>query len=159
MSTSATGPQSAEHDLALDSPEADAPGSASAPPATPPTVAPTGKRQAFRDIRRQLQETELANPGVQRLLLEDLERAEGQCDILQGYVARYHEADKRSAILEEKLRTQTAIEIFFGVGLGVGCMMLGLVPSIWDATFKGPVFLITGIILVVGAVGARVIKR
>jgi hypothetical protein len=159
MSTSGTGPLPAKQDPAIDSPEADAPGPATAPPATPPTVAPTGKRQAFRDIRRQLQETELANPGVQRLLLEDLERAEGQCDILQGYVTRYHEADKRSAILEEKLRTQTAIEIFFGVGLGVGCMMLGLVPSIWDATFKGPVFLITGIMLVVGAVGARVIKR
>jgi hypothetical protein len=159
MSPSTTGPQPAKQDPALDSPEADAPGPATAPPAVPVTVAPTGKRQAFRDIRRQLQETELANPGVQRLLLEDLERAEGQCEILQGYVTRYHEADKRAAILDEKLRTQTVIEIFFGVGLGVGCMILGLVPSIWDATYKGPLFLITGIILVVGATLGRVIKR
>src|SRR5690242_19229632 len=40
------------------------------------TVAPTGKRQAFRDIRRQLQEQELSNPGVQKLLLEELETAD-----------------------------------------------------------------------------------
>src|SRR5579862_4205230 len=75
------------------------------------TVSTSGKRQAFRDIRRQLQETELGNPGVQKLLLDELETAESECEVLQGYVDRYHEADKKAAILEERLKTHTALEI------------------------------------------------
>lgn len=123
------------------------------------TVAPTGRRQAFRDIRRQLQEAELASPGVQKLLLEDLERAESECDVLQGYVERYHQADKRAAVLEERLRTHTAVEILFGVGISVGSAIIGFVPSLWDASAKGPVALALGVLLVGGASIARIVKR
>ena len=158
MGTGTPDPESPREESVIEAPEADAAARPSSNPA-PLTIAPTGKRQAFRDIRRQLQETELASPGVQRLLLEDLERAEGQCDILQGYVDRYHEADKRAAVLLEKVRTQTAIEIYFGVGLGVGCAIIGLAPSFWDTTSKGPITLTVGILLVIGATLGRLIKR
>lgn len=121
-------------------------------------VATTGKRQAFRDIRRQLQEQELANPGVQKLLLEELETADAKCEILEGYVDRFHEADKRAAILEEKLRPQTALEICFGFGVGLGCAIMGLAPLFWDTSIRGPIVLAVGVLLVVGATIAR-IKR
>jgi hypothetical protein len=118
-------------------------------------VATTGKRQAFRDIRRQLQEQELANPGVQKLLLEELETADAKCEILEGYVDRFHEADKRAAILEEKLRPQTALEICFGFGVGLGCAIMGLAPLFWDTTIRGPIVLVVGFLLVAGAAIAR----
>jgi len=57
---------------------------------------------------------------VQKLLLEDLERAEAECETLEGYVERYHDADKRAAVLEEKVQAVTALEIMFGVGVGLG---------------------------------------
>jgi hypothetical protein len=125
----------------------------------PNTVAPTGKRQAFRDIRRQIGEQDLANAGVQRMLLDELEQAESECESLRGYVDRYHDADKRAAVLEERMRTQTAIEVLFGVGVGVGGTVLGLTPVFWDKQPQGALMLVVGLILVIGSTIARVVKR
>lgn len=122
-------------------------------------VATTGKRQAFRDIRRQLEEQELSSPGVQKLLLEQLETADSKCEVLEGYIERFHEADKRAAIFQEKLRGNTALEICFGTGVGLGCALLGMAPSLWDNTSKGPIVLSMGILLVAGAALARIVKQ
>jgi hypothetical protein len=122
------------------------------------TVAPVGKRQSFRGIRRELQEVELANPGVQRLILEDLETAESECEALREYVDRYHEADKRAAVLEEKLRAHTALEILFAVGLGIGFAIVGLAPYFWDGTLRGPAVLAVGTVLIICSVAARIVK-
>ncbi len=127
--------------------------------ATITTVAAVGRRQSFRAIRRELQEAELTNAGVQRLILEDLETAESECDALREYVERYHEADKRAAVLEEKLRTHAALEILFAVSLGIGFAIVGLAPYFWDETWKGPAALAVGAMLIIGSVAARVVKR
>jgi hypothetical protein len=123
------------------------------------SVATTGKRQAFRNIRRQLQEQELLSPGVQKLLLEELETADARCEILEVYVDRFHEADKRAAVLEEKLKTQKAFEIIFGVGVGVGCAIVGLAPFFWDGSGRGPIVLAVGLVLTLGATTARIVKQ
>jgi hypothetical protein len=123
------------------------------------TVAAVGRRQSFRAIRRELQEAELTNPGVQRLILEDLETAESECEAIREYVERYHEADKRAAVLEEKLRTHAALEILFAVGLGMGFAIVGLAPYFWDGTLRGPAALLVGAVLIIGSVAARIVKR
>lgn len=125
-------------------------------PATNPL---TGGRQSFRDIKRQLDESDLQSPGVQRMLLEELERAETQCAILQSYAERFHEADKRAAILTEKLKTQTAMEILFAVGIGVGCAMISYAPSLSLAGWPGRMTMIVGAILVTGAAVGRMTKQ
>jgi hypothetical protein len=122
-------------------------------------VPASGKRQAFRDVRRQLQDTELGSPGVQKLLLDDLDRAEGECENLRGYVDRFYSADKRAAIFEERARGQTAFEILFTVGIGVGSAVLGLAPYFWDATARGPLTLFVGFSLILGATAARIVKK
>jgi hypothetical protein len=122
-------------------------------------VPPTGRRPAFREIKRQLSEEDLSSSGVQKLLLDDLERAESECEILQGYIERYHEADKRSAVFEERIRSVTAIDIMFGVGVGLGGTIMGLAPTFWTDQPKGLIALVVGGLLVVGASIARVVKR
>jgi len=132
---------------------------APAPPAAGPSVPPSGKRQAFRDIRRQLTDTDLTSPGVQMLILDELERAESQCELLQVFVDRYHDADKRAAVLEERGRTARSVELLFGVGVGVGCAIIGLAPFFWNNRAQGVLTLIVGAVLVAGAVIARSVKR
>lgn len=96
----------------------------------------TGRRQVFRDIRRQLEEGDLASKGVQKLLLNELETSEGDCEALRAYVERFHEADKRAAVLDERLKTNTGMEIMFAVGLAVGGALIGWAPTLWDGSSK-----------------------
>lgn len=123
------------------------------------SVPASGRRQAFRDIRRQLTDEDLANPGVQRIILDELERADEQCEVLQTYVNRFHDADKRAAILEVSARNQRAIDVFFGVGVGLGGTLMGLAASVWQEGWLGLIVLAVGIVLVLGAVVARAVKR
>ena len=122
------------------------------------TVTSTGKRQVFKDIRRQLQDADLASPGVQKLLLDELEQKEAECEILESYIDRFHVADKRAAVLEEKLKTQNAIEVFFAVGMTLGGAIVGLAPFFWDESGHGPIVLMIGAALVLGSSIGRIVK-
>jgi len=123
------------------------------------SVPNTGRRQSVRNVARQLNPEELTNSGVIKLIIENLDRAEDDCEGFELYVDRFHGADKQCAVFAEKLRTQASIEVAFGVGVGLGCALIGLSPSLWDASYKGPMILAMGILLVLGGVAVRVIKR
>jgi hypothetical protein len=125
---------------------------------TEPTPA-SGRRQALRDLRRQLSDEDLASSGAQKLLLDALERADGECEEMKSYVTRFHEADKRAAVLQERLHTQTAMEVMFGVGVGAGSAMVGLAPVFWNTPPRGQLVLGVGLVLLIGATVGRVIKR
>jgi hypothetical protein len=118
----------------------------------------TGRRQVFRDIRRQLEEGDLASKGVQKLLLNELETSEGDCEALRAYVERFHEADKRAAVLDERLKTNTGMEIMFAVGLVIGGALIGWAPTLWDGSSKGPIALAIGVVLVAGSAIAKAVK-
>jgi hypothetical protein len=129
------------------------------PSETPRETPPTGRRQAFRDLRRQLTDEELRNPGVMKLVLDEFEKAEIDNEILRAYVDRFYQADKRAAVLEEKLKTATALEVFFAVGLAVGAMIVGLGPFLWqEEAAYGVLCLIVGGVLLIGSVIARFVK-
>lgn len=120
---------------------------------------PTVGRQTFRGLRRELTEEELANPGVRIMLLGEVERMDSECSNLKGYMERFHEADKKGAVLEEKLKTSSVLDIYFGVGIGLGGVILGLLPYFWE---KIPSYsyipLAIGVILIIGAIVAKLIK-
>lgn len=150
-----TPPEGTPQEAEPERPESDLPATVAAPS----TAASTGRRQAFRDVRRQIEEADLGNPAIQKMLLDDLERAEAECEILHGYVERYHDADKRAAVLDERLRTKKSLEIFFGVGVGMGGTIMGLAPFFWDKQPQGALVLLVGILLVMGATVGRTVAR
>ena len=121
--------------------------------------APSGKRQALRDLRRQLSDEDLKSPGAQKLLLDELERSDADCELLKGYVSRFHEADKRAAVLEGQLRIDKAVEVAFGVGVGIGGTIIGLAPGLWTTPPYGPLAVAVGLVLMLGAIVARVVRR
>lgn len=131
-------------------------GHVSAPPS------PAYGRQAFSGITRTLTEGELANPGVQKLLLEMLEQVDARCAYLEPFGDRFHEADKEVGVLRAKLDVDRSTEVAFGVGVGIGGILLGYVPAVWvseEIPFAGPVLLAVGALLVVGAIAFRVVRR
>jgi hypothetical protein len=125
-----------------------------------PTAATTGRRASFRDLRRQLTEEDLRQPGVQKLLIEDFEKAEMECEALRCYLEKFHESDKQVAILNEKLKLDNALEIVTGVGLAGGSAIMGVAPSFWGvSTLQGEVALLIGALFVFGAIAAKVVHR
>jgi hypothetical protein len=159
--------------MADDAPEAPAQPIDPAPPPAPPLVvtqnvpiegaptAPTsGRRPSFRDIRRQLTEEELKQPGVQKLLIEDFERAEMECETLRSFVEKYHEADKQVGILRERSKVDKALEIATSIGLVGGGAIFSLAPSFWAVnTFQGVAAIVIGLLFVGGAIAAKAAQR
>ena len=139
--------------------EGQAKGDATERNTAPEQTAPSTGRRAFRSIRRELTQEELGQPGAHKFLLADLERSEERCDQLEQFVSRYHEADKRAAVYEEKLRTVAAVDVAFGVGVGLGGAVMGLAPSVWDAKYAGPIALVVGLLLISGGAAVKVIRR
>lgn len=109
---------------------------------------PTSGRRAFSEIRRQLSEKELTSAGVQKLIIENLDRAELECERLQGFVERYYTADKRAAVLEEQVRSKRAFDILHSLCLTVGGVLVGLFPALSNSAPLGFVSLGLGLLLI-----------
>jgi hypothetical protein len=123
-------------------------------------VPSSGRRAAFRDIRRQLIDNDLSNPGVQKLLLAMLEEADTDRENLKPYVNLYHEADKKAAILSEQVKTQKALDIFFGVGIGLGGTIIGLAPFFGGVKpWYGVITALVGLSLIIGAIAGRIANK
>ena len=121
-------------------------------------VAQQKGRRSFNAVRRELSEDELATPGVQKLLLDELDRLERELRDSQGYRERFSEADKRAAVLEEKFKTYTSVEIVSMVCLAAGSLMVGLVPSAWSSQPAAAMVLILGLLLLAAAIFAKRIR-
>ena len=132
-------------------PQEDAPGGV-AQATEQPTAPASGRRTSFRDIRRQLSEEELKQTGVQKLVIEDFERAEDECVALRLYVEKYHEADKINAALKEKLKANIAMDVISAVGFAGGGAIVSLAPSIWDAHgLIGILAVVVGLLFIAGS--------
>ena len=92
-------------------------------------------RQAFRKLPRELTEQDLENPAVPKLLLNEIDRLEIENEEHKHYMERFHEADKKVAVLEEKGKTILALDISFGGCLTIGALILGQVLPLWS---QGP---------------------
>jgi hypothetical protein len=125
-------------------------------------VAPTGERQVFRALRRQLSDEDLTNPGVQKLILHMLEQAESDRDEAEGFRQRFHDSDKEVAVLEEKGKTVKAVDIAYGVGTGLGGVMMGAAFYFWGKSppenLSGGIIFCFGLVLFIGGVLIKVIK-
>ena len=128
-------------------------------PNHPEDPVPTGRRQSFSKVRRQMTDEELSSAGLQKLLIDMLEESENECANLKNYVSSYHGADKRAAILGERLLKDNKIDIFFGVGVGLGGAILGLIPFFADdKPLYGVICGFVGLALVTGATIGRIKK-
>ena len=94
-----------------------------------------GKR-AFENITRELSDDDLTKPAVGKLLLNELDRLEIENDEqkkrleiendkLSNYREKFHEADKKVAVLQEKNKTHLAAEIISGGCFAIGGVLLG----------------------------------
>ena len=115
--------------------------------------------RAFSRLKRELSDDELGSPGVQKLLLDYLAQAEDENATLKSFRDRFHEADKRNGVLEEKLKIDTSAEVISMASLAVGAAALGYAPSLWPTPHDGPFALTFGTVLIAAGILAKVIRR
>lgn len=113
----------------------------------------TSGRKSFAKLRRELSDEELSSPAVQRMLLDEIERLDAEREELVSFRKKFHDSDKRAAILEEKFKTKISIEIIHLACMTVGAAAIGYAPS-----QKGLTAWIFGGILIVAGIVARVVK-
>jgi len=58
------------------------------------------QRTAFSDIRRQISDEELREPGAQKLILQILEDTEIRLTDAKSFIDRFHKADKEVGVLK-----------------------------------------------------------
>jgi hypothetical protein len=105
-------------------------------------------RPAFSALKREVTDKELSQSGTQKLLLDNLERAEEENTALKSFRDKYYETDKKLAVLEEKFKTNTAAEILSLGTITIGAAILVYVPELWDEQPAGWFALVIGFVLV-----------
>lgn len=117
--------------------------------------APVKGRRSFLSIKRELTDDELKSPAVQKLLIDDLERLEGERGELVDYRERFYQADKRAAVLEERLKRSLSFEIISSACLVIGALLMGAVSSFWDKQPAGWICVLAGSALIIAGIWAK----
>lgn len=111
----------------------------------------------YAGIKRQISEDDLQSPAVQRILLGEVDKLETKITSLEEYVEKFHISDKKSAILEEKLKSVKADEVLYGLCLTIGSVIIGLSSMIWTMGY-GMIAIAVGTLLLCGGLISKVIK-
>lgn len=108
-------------------------------------------------INRQISETDLQSPAVQRILLGEVDKLQYRVMTLERIEEQFHAVDKKCAVLEEKIKALASREILYSFCLTIGAIIIGLSSIVWNEGY-GWVAIIIGSSLVVGAVLSKLIK-
>jgi hypothetical protein len=126
-------------------------------PAVGPSVGQKGRRSLSKS-RRELTEDEFSQSGVRMMMLDEMDRLDQDVVRLRSFEERFHDADKRVAVLEEKRRREIAVDVLHAVCIGLGSGMLMLAPTLNAAQKPGTVVAV-GIVLLVGGIVVKVRGR
>ncbi|WP_321792786.1 hypothetical protein [Caballeronia sp. J97] len=89
------------------------------------------KRDALSGVDRVVQLADLNHPGVQKLVLDRLDRAEARVLELERYRQDYHDTREKLVVAESSLKRIMSLDVLQSTLLGVGCMAIGLLPTAW----------------------------
>jgi hypothetical protein len=117
-----------------------------------------GRRQSFGKVRRELTEDELGSSGVQKMMLDELDRMDGAETELKSISQKYYDTQSSLAVAKEKLKTHHAFDVLSTGTVAVGSLIFGAAFSTGqnDKLFWTLV-VISGVLVVVG-IAAKVLR-
>lgn len=116
-------------------------------------------RRSFSNLRRELTDEELTSVAVQRMLLDEIERLDSECDDLRVTRDKFHACDKRVGVLEERFKAKISLEITHVTCFLLSGSALGYAASNWGSQpTVSMLALIFGGVLAVAGVVAKVVK-
>jgi hypothetical protein len=101
---------------------------------------------AYENLTRGLTPDELSQTGTQKLILNDLMKAEKMVAELQPFRDMYHEVCKEKSVLDEKLTKTKNAEVLYSFCITSGGIIIGLSKIFYDANG-----VVTAIMIAIGA--------
>lgn len=105
-------------------------------PKEPEEAIPSSTRQEYPKVQRpysnlpfNLKPEDLAQEGVQKMLLGEISRLDNRVSELTDFERRFHERDKDCAVFISKAQKATMLEILYTVSIAVGAALIGWLPS------------------------------
>ena len=116
-------------------------------------------RPSFSRLLRPLTEDEMTASGVQKLLVAEIDRLEEENRGLKEISREFGDSQRRIGVLEEKLKSHTALDVISGGCITVGGVALGAIPALSSVQPYGLVAAGVGIVLIAVGIGSQVVKR
>jgi hypothetical protein len=111
-------------------------------------------RRPFGKIQTDLETSDLASKGVHKMLVGEIARLSDEISRLQEIESRFHESDKRCAVLEEGRKQNRMLEILYTVSIAVGAALIGWLPN--STTLRGSIVVtVCAVLLFVFALFAK----
>lgn len=106
---------------------------------------------AFSKINRELVEADLKNPSISRVLLEQIDTLKGDKIELSGFREKFHEVDKKAAVLEVQASGESKFQILYSLCLTIGGIVFGVAFTTQNETRY--VLIASGLaLLIIGAI-------
>jgi hypothetical protein len=119
----------------------------------------TPKRDALAGVERLLSIADMQHAGVQKMVLDRLDRAEAGVRELERYRDQYYVVKEQLAVTASNLERVLSLDVLQSTMLGVGCMTLGFLPTAWGNWKLTVIAAIAGIGLVAGSYFSKARKR
>lgn len=116
-------------------------------------------RKALRSIGRDLEPDDLKSPGVQKMLLDTIDRLEEEKWELRQSKEDFHTADTNLKVMDEKLKQRTFVEIMYSVCLMLSGVLISLSFRKELDEVTSYFLLSTGVVLSLSSIFARYIGR
>jgi len=117
---------------------------------------PKGRRRSLGKVRRELTEEELGSPGVQKMLLDEVDRLDGIEGDLKSVSEKCQATETKLAVANEKLKTSGAFDIISIGTIAIGSLLFGAVFSMEDNQELFWIIIVISLILVAAGIGAKV---
>ncbi|NBB33096.1 hypothetical protein [Pseudomonas sp. BC115LW] len=89
------------------------------------------EKRALSRIERRLDDEDLKHPGVQKMILDRMDVAEEKNESLEKFRTDYYEVMQNLAVAKSSLKRMESLDTAQSTMLGVGCLVLGYVPTAW----------------------------
>jgi len=86
-------------------------------------------RGSLSKLPFELEPEELAQPGVQKMLVGEISRLEAEVAEYKSYTERFHQSDKKCTELQARSKHEATLEILYTVSIAVGSGLVGWLPS------------------------------
>ena len=124
-----------------------------------PVDAPLFKsRKALARVSRELTQEDLGTAGVQKMLVEELDRAEEEVTELRGLREKFHAADKELAVTKQKVKGWSAMEMISTACIAAGAAAFAYAPEAAHSTYGGWVAVAFGVVLTAIGITAKAIR-